>query len=137
MTENLAGCLAKNIHAPMRIYLSGKLGCGKTLWTRSLLRALGEVGRVPSPGYALAYTYQMPTLRVHHLDLFRQIGELSLDLTELIDDDALSIVEWPERVSGLAVPDLFLNFVFAGENHRRITLTSNSEQGKRCLKFLS
>ena len=58
MTEKLAGQLAVGINSPMRIYLSGDLGGGKTLWTRALLRALGETGRVPSPSFALAFSYQ-------------------------------------------------------------------------------
>lgn len=136
MTEKLAGQLAVGINSPMRIYLSGDLGGGKTLWTRALLRALGETGRVPSPSFALAFSYQTSSGRVHHLDLFRQSGDLPPDLAELVDDDAVSVVEWPERAGDLPMPDLFLRFDFVGEQSRRITLTGNGEKGNACLSIL-
>ena len=137
-TEAAAAKLAPTLAAPSRIYLSGELGGGKTTWTRALLRALGEKGDVPSPTYALAHTYQTPKFAVHHLDLFRERGELTPDLREYVEDDnAVCVLEWPRDESGLPPPDLTLHFGFAkngGDDARTITMRANNKKARQCLR---
>ena len=101
MTEKLAGQLAVGINSPMRIYLSGDLGGGKTLWTRALLRALGETGRVPSPSFALRLVIKLQADECIIWTYSANRGDLPPDLAELVDDDAVSVVEWPERAGDL------------------------------------
>lgn len=133
-TEAAAAKLAPHLSPPARIYLSGDIGGGKTTWTRALLRALGEGGIVPSPTFALALSYQTKYFVVHHLDLFRESGEVGDDLRELIDDEnAVCILEWPR--AGLPPPDVSMHFDFAKkDNGRAITMRAENERAKGWLR---
>jgi tRNA threonylcarbamoyladenosine biosynthesis protein TsaE len=89
------------------VYLSGDLGAGKTTLVRGLLRALGFSGRVKSPSYGLIESYTVGGREIHHLDLYRlghgeEIAYLGLE--DLLSEDSLLLVEWPERGEGWLPP---------------------------------
>lgn len=87
------------------IALSGDLGAGKSTLARFILSALGFVGEVPSPTFALILPYDPPAVRIPviHADFYRLEGAAELDELGLdAGDAALLIAEWPERVGGLA-----------------------------------
>ena len=124
---------------PMHLHLRGELGAGKTLWARALIGALGGGANVPSPSFALALSYSSLRMRVHHLDLFRlpQNAPLPGELSELLqEEDALCLVEWPERASDLPAPDIRAEICFDGEDEtrRRIIFAANGEKGAECLR---
>lgn len=138
-TDAAAAGVAPHLSPPMRVFLSGPLGAGKTRWTRAALRALGERGRVPSPSYALAHTYRAGGRLIHHLDCFRLQGAaLGGELLELLDDDALCFVEWPECAADLPPPDLRVRFDFdkESEDARRIVFTADNEVAAAALRRL-
>lgn len=90
------------------IALSGDLGAGKSTLARAILTALGFVGEVPSPTFALILPYDPPEVRIPviHADFYRLDSEMELEELGLdAGDPALLIAEWPERVGGLAGPD--------------------------------
>ncbi|WP_334174418.1 tRNA (adenosine(37)-N6)-threonylcarbamoyltransferase complex ATPase subunit type 1 TsaE [Pseudoxanthobacter sp.] len=97
--------LAEDLAAILRpgdvVALSGDLGAGKTTLARALLRALADDDglEVPSPTYTLIQPYDLPRLKVAHLDLYRLADEEEMD--ELGFDDLIAegavLVEWPER----------------------------------------
>ena len=125
---------------PLHLHLRGALGAGKTLWARALIGALGGGNRAPSPSFALALSYPSPRMRVHHLDLFRlpQGAPLPDELSELLQDDALCIVEWPERASDLPRADIRLTMDFCGDSdERRLTFVACGERGEKCLRAFS
>jgi len=95
--------LARDLRGGQLVTLSGDLGAGKTTLVRGMLRGLGFEGRVKSPSYGLVETYELDGLTVHHLDLYRlgDPGELDfLGLEDLLADDSVLLVEWPERAGG-------------------------------------
>jgi tRNA threonylcarbamoyladenosine biosynthesis protein TsaE len=99
--------LAERLASGGIVYLSGDLGVGKTTLVRGLLRALGFDGRVKSPSYGLIESYELGSLTVHHLDLYRLSHgeEISyLGLEDLFFGPTLMLVEWPEKGQGYLPP---------------------------------
>lgn len=122
------------------IYLSGTLGAGKTTFTRGFLQALGHAGAVKSPTYALVETYDLPQATVHHFDLYRLVDVEELELMGLRDyfhDDALCIVEWPEKGEPL-LPAPDLNIVIRLMPHgRQLEFISLTPRGDRMVRELT
>jgi tRNA threonylcarbamoyladenosine biosynthesis protein TsaE len=87
------------------VLLIGNLGAGKTTLAKGILSGLGAAApdEVTSPTFTLIHEYDRG--RVYHIDLYRldtrqQVATLGLD--EILDRDAVVLVEWGERF-----PDLF------------------------------
>jgi tRNA threonylcarbamoyladenosine biosynthesis protein TsaE len=105
------------------IALSGPLGVGKTTLVRGFLAGLGHRDEVPSPSFALVQPYEALDPPAWHVDLYRfedasEMDELGLDAA----DEAVLLVEWPERAGENAWPQalrLSLDFTKAGA--RRLT----------------
>jgi tRNA threonylcarbamoyladenosine biosynthesis protein TsaE len=107
-TEFFAAVIAAAVRKGDTILLAGPLGAGKTAFARAFLRAAaGDPALdVPSPSFTLVQTYATPLGEVHHFDLWRLDGPSAL--AELGWDDArddIVLVEWPDRLGGLAPPE--------------------------------
>jgi tRNA threonylcarbamoyl adenosine modification protein YjeE len=86
------------------ILLDGDLGAGKTALARAIIRTLMADSHldVPSPTFALIQPYEGQGFFVLHADLYRLTSEREVDELGLFDrDDAIILVEWPERAPGL------------------------------------
>lgn len=122
------------------VHLRGPLGAGKTTLVRGLLRALGHPGTVKSPTYTLIESYPLDTLTVHHLDLYRLADPEELEylgLRDLLDGQAIFLVEWPERGGG-ALPAADLEIALHPDGPaREIRATARSSRGHRMLGRLS
>jgi tRNA threonylcarbamoyladenosine biosynthesis protein TsaE len=122
-----------------QIQLHGELGAGKTAFTRALLRKCGVTGRVKSPSYALLESYKVFNLYFYHLDFYRFSDPrewLDAGFRDLLRDDALVLIEWPERAEGLLpVPDVSITLSYVGEG-RDATLSAHTSRGQKWLKKL-
>jgi tRNA threonylcarbamoyladenosine biosynthesis protein TsaE len=108
-TQRLAAALEPHLDAGDLLLLSGDLGAGKTAFVQGLAAAIGVTNRVTSPTFVVAQTYQ-GRLRLHHLDAYRietpaQI--MDLDLPRLLDDAAVTVIEWGDVLLS-ALPQDFL-----------------------------
>lgn len=104
------------------IELHGPLGAGKTTFVRHLLRALGVLGRVKSPTYAVLESYEVaqggqpsggsraPAPRdpdrpqVHHFDFYRFNDPQEWEdagFRDVFAGPGLKLAEWPEKAAGL------------------------------------
>nr|WP_314444709.1 tRNA (adenosine(37)-N6)-threonylcarbamoyltransferase complex ATPase subunit type 1 TsaE [uncultured Sphingomonas sp.] len=98
--------LAAALRAGDVVALSGPLGAGKTTLVRGVLMALGHVGEVPSPTFAIVQPYDSTRLPVAHADLYRIEDPAELEEIGLEDQllDGALLVEWPERAGEAAWP---------------------------------
>lgn len=132
--------LASALTAGLVIYLHGDLGAGKTTLVRALVRALGHTGRIKSPTYTLLEQYEAGGLHLRHFDLYRFQDEEEWEAAgfrDEFDGRNVCLVEWPEKAQGSIPPaDLEIMFEILPSG-RNITLRSNTEPGRKCLKLLS
>jgi tRNA threonylcarbamoyladenosine biosynthesis protein TsaE len=108
-TRALAGCLAGLCRPGDVVLLIGDLGAGKTVFAQGFAAALGVPGPVTSPTFALVRHYRCaehsPVAALIHADVYRtgSLDEVAdLALAELVEEDAVALVEWGE----LAAPAL-------------------------------
>jgi tRNA threonylcarbamoyladenosine biosynthesis protein TsaE len=121
------------------IHLSGDLGAGKTAFARALLRESGIKGRIKSPSYALLESYKVSNLYFYHFDFYRFSDPrewLDAGFRDLLRDDAVVLIEWPERAGGLLPPpDLHITLSYAGSG-RDATLTAHTDRGQLWLNAI-
>jgi tRNA threonylcarbamoyladenosine biosynthesis protein TsaE len=91
------------------VLLVGELGAGKTTIAKGIVQGLGAGAPedVSSPTFTLIHEFGEGP-KVYHVDLYRieRASEvLSLGLDDLLDRDAILLVEWGERFPDLWPPD--------------------------------
>jgi tRNA threonylcarbamoyladenosine biosynthesis protein TsaE len=124
-TRALAGRVAVRCAPGDVVLLIGDLGAGKTVFAQGFAAALGVPGPVTSPTFALVRQYRCgdgsPVGLLIHADVYRT-GSLDevvdLALAELVEEDAVALVEWGE----LAAPAL-------GDSALEITLVAPDPVG--------
>lgn len=92
--------LGRQIAPPLVIAMTGDLGAGKTTLARAICRGYGVTDEVTSPTFAIVHVYDAPRSPVHHVDLYRleDARELqNIGWDELVEANALVLIEWPER----------------------------------------
>ncbi|HEX4736187.1 MAG TPA: tRNA (adenosine(37)-N6)-threonylcarbamoyltransferase complex ATPase subunit type 1 TsaE [Allosphingosinicella sp.] len=116
------------------IALYGDLGAGKTTLVRGILRGLGFDGEVASPTFPIIQPYEELAVPVWHVDLYRiedpaELEELALDEGR---EDAVLMIEWPERLGGALWPDaLRLSLSRTGDGARALTAEVPAAWGSR------
>jgi tRNA threonylcarbamoyladenosine biosynthesis protein TsaE len=100
--------LGRQITPPLVITLEGDLGAGKTTLARAICDGYGVREEVTSPTFAIVHVYDAPKSPVYHIDLFRIDGTRDLQnlgWDDIVQGDALVLIEWPERAGGLLPSD--------------------------------
>lgn len=124
--------LGRRLRPGSVVTLRGDLGAGKTTLAQAICRGVGIEADVTSPTFALVNQYEAGDRTVFHLDLYRLNGPA--DLTnigwdDIINSDAIVIIEWPER-AGDRLPDdvteIVLEHVPGDDSRRRLTLSDNA-----------
>ena len=123
-TRRLGRTVAEMTRPGDLLLLTGDLGAGKTAFTQGLALGLGVAQPVTSPTFTLAHRYE-GRIRLHHLDVYRleHAEEVAdLDVPELLDDDAVTVIEWGDTIRA-ALPADYLEVRFAfgdGDDDRRV-----------------
>ncbi len=108
-TRRLMTDIAAAIEPGDLITLSGDLGAGKTTFARALIRhfAGDESVEVPSPTFTIMQTYELPRFNLLHADLYRLSGpgELAELGFEDASENAVTLLEWPDRAAGFLPPN--------------------------------
>lgn len=106
-TRALGAALAGLVRPGDLLLLAGELGAGKTAFTQGLGRGLGVTDRITSPTFTIAAEYA-GRLTLHHLDVYRldQLAEaVDLGLAEILDDEAVVVIEWGDAIAPVLPPD--------------------------------
>ena len=93
--------------APVVIGLSGEMGAGKTTLVQAMCRGLGARALATSPTYALVHHYEAASTPVYHVDCYRlkhPDEARDLDFDDMIRENAIVLIEWPERAGPWAPP---------------------------------
>ncbi len=141
-TASAGAALAPLLEGGMVVTLSGDLGAGKTTLVRAVLRARGVDGAIKSPTYALVEHYRVSSLYFYHIDFYRFADPSeweSTGLAECFRNDAVCLVEWPERIASLMpAPDVALTLALAPKGAGRVLIArSRTERGKRCVDAIA
>ena len=142
-TKILGASLAPALLPGDVISLTGDLGAGKTAFVQGLAGALGVATRVTSPSFTIIHTYQgqfpLVHMDVYRLDSFQEVIDLGFD--ELIDPEAILVVEWGEAVAPL-LPTRYLEIELRQplgpepENMRHIFLRPHGAEWLRKLEAM-
>jgi tRNA threonylcarbamoyladenosine biosynthesis protein TsaE len=130
-TEKFAFFIRKHLEDRRVIYLNGKMGSGKTHFTRYFYKALGgNEEDISSPTYTYMRIHEETApLKLFHLDLYRL--EEGTDFYEIGGEDLLSqngilVIEWADKLN-LKLPNpLKLHFTYRGATQREVLIENPS-----------
>ena len=117
------------------VALQGDLGAGKTHLAKGIAAGLGlDPAAVASPTFLIVQEHGDGALL--HLDLYRIESDAELDrlgLGEMLDGDAVALVEWPERGGAWLPPrTVWLRLTHLGGDRRRVSVgDGKGELGNR------
>lgn len=139
-TAAFAARLAAVTAAGDIIALKGDLGAGKTSLARAFIRARGGGEEVPSPTFTLVQVYDVRPTAIWHFDLYRlnapeEAWELGI---EDAFSDAVSLIEWPERLGSLLPPRrLEITLLFGDQPEARRAVLDTGEHWQRRLRAIT
>jgi tRNA threonylcarbamoyladenosine biosynthesis protein TsaE len=106
-TGALAARLGAIVRAGDVVVLAGERGAGKTVFAKGIAIALGITEPVVSPSFTIVREYDGPLPLVHvdvyRIDHLQELHDLGFD--DLIGTDAVTVVEWGDRVTALLPAD--------------------------------
>lgn len=136
-TKALAQRLALRIDQAATFLLEGELGTGKTTFTQGLALGLDITRTISSPTFTIMKNYQ-GRLYLNHIDAYRlenQSHELGLE--DLMDEQAITVIEWPQYVKSIWPPSYFyIKMSVSDETTRLIQIEAFGEYEQKVLNQL-
>jgi tRNA threonylcarbamoyl adenosine modification protein YjeE len=144
-TSAIATDLASLLRGGDVVALSGDLGVGKTAFARALIRAIAKDPAIdaPSPSFTLMQVYEGDFGKIVHADFYRieAVHELAELGWEDVVQDAIVVVEWPERSKEIMDADhLDVALSYASEigpDARIVTISGHGAFARRLEAFKS
>lgn len=140
-TLKIGQVIAKNLSGGEIILLFGSLGAGKTVLAKGIACGLGiNKDEVVSPTFVLLRLHQGKK-SLQHFDFYRLNDPeniFALGLEEYLCSDAVTLIEWPQRLKFL-LPKEFLKiklFVKA-KNKRLLNFTAKGIRYKKLLEKIN
>lgn len=139
-TLRLGRKIAKSLQKGDIICLFGELGSGKTVLTKGIACGLGIKRNIISPSFVLIRPYLGAKLPLYHFDLYRlkmPKDILGLGYEDYIYDDAVTVIEWAERL-GYLLPPEYLKVILKieGQKRRRIEFIPFGKHYDKLIKSL-
>jgi tRNA threonylcarbamoyladenosine biosynthesis protein TsaE len=137
-TLKLGKKISGNLSGGEIILLSGSLGAGKTVLAKGIADGLGiNKDDVLSPTFVLLRVYQGKYL-LQHFDFYRIKAPqdlFALGYQEYLYSDAVTIIEWPQRLKFL-LPKEFLKIklFIKAKNQRYFKFTAKGSKYKKLLE---
>ncbi|HLM97224.1 MAG TPA: tRNA (adenosine(37)-N6)-threonylcarbamoyltransferase complex ATPase subunit type 1 TsaE [Acidimicrobiales bacterium] len=154
-TRAMGAALARGLRPGDVVLLAGDLGSGKTTLAQGIAAGLGVADHVTSPTFTLVRSYPVPPragegdgvegdgvegippVRTFlHADLYRleHLGEVAdLAIGELVEDDAVAVVEWGDVAEPVLGRDALTVRLSPDEHEdqRRVTIDLARSWGTR------
>lgn len=111
------------------VVLAGEMGAGKTAFAKGFGEAMGVSEPITSPTYTLIHSYSAGRVTLHHADIYRltthhEVADLALG--ELLESDAIVMVEWGDVVAGSLGDHILVRLEFddADEHARDVEISA-------------
>jgi tRNA threonylcarbamoyladenosine biosynthesis protein TsaE len=113
------------------VCLFGEVGAGKTTLTQSIAQSLGIDETITSPTFVIQKEYKVIRhnwiKNMIHIDAYRLDNKQDLEYlgwdTLIQNPQNLIIIEWPEMVHGIDMPDAINLSITINDNHTRTIKT--------------
>ena len=106
-TLDLARAVGELLRSGDVVSLVGELGAGKTVFARGVARAVGVTDLVVSPTFTIVREYEgrVPLVHVdvYRIDAVQELHDLGFE--EVVRDDAVTLVEWGDKIEGMLPGD--------------------------------
>ena len=122
--------IGKQLNPGNILFFFGELGAGKTTLIKSLISELTGCSpdEVTSPTFTYVHSYDSKK-PVHHFDLYRLSSPeefLHAGFHELLSIEAISLIEWPDRLPKTVKETLAIKLEYQDKNGRKISLIPGS-----------
>lgn len=108
----------------------GRMGAGKTTFTRGMAIGMGLDDEVTSPTFSLVNEYNGKKLTLYHFDMYRIENGNDLETTGFYDymgSDSVIAVEWSENIADiLPKGTIYIDIINSDDNIREITVSGDS-----------
>ena len=119
--------IGRALPRPAVVLLIGELGAGKTTIAKGIVKGLGAAAPedVSSPTFTLIHEFGEQA-KVYHIDLYRierPSEVIALGLDDLLNENAILLVEWGERFPALWPPErVEIRLAWKDESTREVSV---------------
>ncbi|MCK4667367.1 tRNA (adenosine(37)-N6)-threonylcarbamoyltransferase complex ATPase subunit type 1 TsaE [Candidatus Dependentiae bacterium] len=122
--------------------LTGDLGCGKTIFVKGFLSSFEFLkSEVTSPTFIILKRFETADRNIYHIDLYRlnSPGEIEgIGIYDFLEEDnAISLIEWGEKLNYNSDNSVKVVFNWIDEELRDITVEAENDIFKIIEKRLS